>query len=60
VVTMMAGTPPDHESIERYCRELPKITIARLPDSAEKHEAERLIDALAEVAHRAREHCRPR
>jgi hypothetical protein len=50
---------PDHETIERYCRELPRTTVARLPDSVDKQEAERLIDALAEVAHRAREHCHP-
>jgi hypothetical protein len=44
----MSDQPPSHQDIERYCRELPKSIIARLPNSIEKREAERLVDVLAD------------
>lgn len=55
----MSDQPPSHEDIDRYCRELPKSIIARIPDSIEKREAERLADVMADLAHQAREHRAP-
>jgi hypothetical protein len=46
---------PSHEDLDKYCRELPKSVIAKLPDSIEKREAERLVDVLADLTHAARE-----
>lgn len=46
---------PDHQEIERWIKQQPLEVIARLPDSIERREAERLIRAAEDVAHVARE-----
>lgn len=46
---------PDHEALEKYCRELPKTLIAKLPNNTERREAERLVDVLGDLVHDARE-----
>lgn len=44
-----------HEEIERWVELQPKDVLSRLPDCTESREARHLIDAAAELAHRARE-----
>jgi hypothetical protein len=46
---------PDHAEIEKWVKHQPLEVIARLPDSIERREAERLIRAAETVAHVARE-----
>lgn len=55
----MSDNLPDHEGIDKYCRELPKEIIGKLPDSIEQREALRLADVMSDLAHQAREKVKP-
>jgi hypothetical protein len=54
-VTAMAGKLPDQQDIERYCRELPKSILSRLPNNTARRRAEDLVDTVWRYAQESRE-----
>jgi hypothetical protein len=54
-VVAMAGKLPDQQDIERYCRELPKSIVSRLPNNTARRRAEELIDTVWRYAQESRE-----
>jgi hypothetical protein len=51
--------PPTNETLERVLKTEPLKVLDRLPDCIERREAERLVNVVDDLAHRAHERIRP-
>jgi hypothetical protein len=55
----MPDKPPDNETLERVLKTEPLKVLQKLPGCTERREAERLVDVVDDLAHRAHEKIRP-